>query len=199
LSGSVYGVDCYTTTSRDCVKYSPVKISPSIEDFLKTRDKIGKDPHGGAALFISALLVRSENKTLGDQLVVLAMAEENLIKRDSGGTYKGYSVQNDFLLKQADKVPQCIRSYDSTTSVKNNYTMASSSLNLIFRNQTKYVGSIESGTYKIFVCSTGADTCRPVTLVKNKKGFWKVKEYSSIVLGCKNPPSSFQDKAADEL
>lgn len=192
-------VDCYTTSSKNCFEKQAYSLPSSVDEFLKLREKIGKEPYGGAALFLYALMVRTYDPQLGNQLLVLSIAEENLKKVASGGTYKGYSLSQTYLLQQADKVPHCIRSYGSNTKTENNYKIDPRSVGFRFRRQEKYAGSIESGTYKVFVCSTGTDSCRPITLQRNPKGYWKVKEFSSIVVGCKKPKDEALNKAADDL
>jgi hypothetical protein len=52
---------------------------------------------------------------------------------------------------------------------------------------------IDANTVKVFVKCTGADSPRPITLVKNDKGIWKAKEFSSLLVGIKAPPSNVKD------
>jgi hypothetical protein len=196
---TLFSTDCYTTQSESCVEKPANPLPGSVDEFLELREKIGKDPYGGAELFIYALMVRSYNHDLGTKLLVLSMAEENLKKSETGGDYKGYSLNESFLLGQADKVPHCIRSYSSTTKTEDNYQLDPKSVALRFRMQEKYTGSVESGMYKVFVCSTGTDSCRPITLTRNSKGFWKVKEFSSVVVGCRVPQKKSIKEAEDEL
>jgi hypothetical protein len=47
---------------------------------------------------------------------------------------------------------------------------------------------------KVFVTSSGADTARPIHLLKNDKGFWKANNWSSLVVGVK-----FIKKVVDDL
>ncbi len=195
-------IDCYVNKSKACVEAAANKLPASPAAYLALRNRIGKTPQGGATLFIYALMQRQFNQDLSYKLLVLARHEGALSKSGSKLNYKGYSLpRSDFyLLRQADKYPHCIRSYARGSSPANNYTLNKGSVGLNFRNQTRYVGDIKKGKYKVFVCSTGTSTCRPLSLVRNKKGFWKVKEFSSVVVGCRKPTKSDSSHdAADDL
>ena len=165
----------------------PARALPtSVEEYLKLRDDIGRSPQGGAALLAYALMVRGTNKALGEQLLVLALERSRLRK---GSTYKGFAVagSSQYLLGQLDKNPHCARSYAAGSSPENDYKLDPAAVGLKFRKQTKYAGSVESGRFKVFLCSTGTDTCRPVTLQRNDQGIWKAREFSSLVVSCRAP------------
>ncbi len=49
----------------------------------------------------------------------------------------------------------------------------------------KRQGKVEESTAKIFVKSGGKDMSSPVQLRKNKDGYWKIFEYSSLYTGVK--------------
>lgn len=56
-------------------------------------------------------------------------------------------------------------------------------IRLAFRPQEKYVGSVESGRYKVFIWSGDESlTARPLTLVRDSDGIWRATEFSSLVL-----------------
>ena len=190
-------VDCLEKQTSSCTDGSGHEVPGSIDEFIALRDKISKDPWGGATMFVYALIVWQKDKALGEKMIVLATAEDRL---DPGNTYKGYALGRTgvYLMKQAVKAPHCMRSYAVGATPKNGYEIPKGKVVLRFRKQDRFVGSIESGKYKVFVCSSGAASCRPVTLKRNKKDLWKVREFSSLVLGCpriapKGPT------AADEL
>lgn len=189
-------VNCYTVKSKKCTEKVAEKLPTSIDEFLEIRDRIGNDPYGGAQLLIYALMVRLDDPDLGDKLIVLSLAADQLNK---GGkdTYKGYTWKGNwnYHIKNTKKHAHCVRAFATTSSPENDYELDKDAVAIRFREQTKYVGSVDSGAYKVFACSSGADTCKPISLTRNKKGIWKVKEFSSVVGGCRKPAS--QTEAAD--
>ena len=48
-------------------------------------------------------------------------------------------------------------------------------------------------TAKMFVWSTGADSPRPVHLVKNNRGVWKAKNWNSLSVGVRAPVQVVDD------
>lgn len=193
--------NCFSSKSDACEDEAARPLPASVDEYLKLRDEIGKTPRGGAALFLYALMVRTTDKALGDQLVVLSLAKDRLFKMKSGGTYKGYSLggASKHLFDEIDSHAYCIRAHAADSSPENDYKMDAKAVGLRFRNQTKYVGSIESGRYKVFSCSAGAATCRPITLTRNENGIWKVTEFSSIAVGCVKPKATTDAAQKDDL
>lgn len=111
-------------------------------------------------------------------MLVLSMWEDNLVP---GSTYKTYALMRadierlSRLLSPSDHVS---RSYTAGSSPANGYVVNENEDVLVrFRPQEKAVGSIESGIYKVFVWSTGADSARPLTLKRNSK----VYEYIALL------------------
>lgn len=143
-------------------------------------------------MLILALLnwVTPKYKTIGEQMLVLSMWEENL---SPGNTYKTYNLSRADIDRVNRLLPPndyIARSYVAGATPSNNYKINRKSIGIKFRTQDKYVGEIEKGTYKVFVWSGGADTARPVTLKRNSKGLWKVHEFSSLTVGIRPPKGS---------
>ena len=67
------------------------KLVASVEEFIALRERAAKQPSGGAVCIVHALLnyINPATRSLGEQLLVLAVAEDQLVK---GDTYKGYSL-----------------------------------------------------------------------------------------------------------
>ena len=80
--------------------------------------------------------------------------------------------------------PFMARSYVDGTGPSDCYALPNEDeISLAFRPQDKYVGSVESGRYKVFVWSGDKDlTARPMTLVRDDDGLWRATEFSSQTL-----------------
>jgi hypothetical protein len=193
--------DCYDTSSPECDDGPSTSLPSSVDEFIATRDKLARDPWGGATMFLMAWMVRATNPTLGDQMLVLSLAEGQLTKMSRGGVYKGYGFGRglSYHMNNLNKsYPYCRTAYAVGATRANKYTFDARSVKVRFRKQTRLVGSIESGKYKVFACSEGTATCRPLTMVRNSKGLWKVDNFSSISTGCAQPVKD-GPSAADEL
>lgn len=180
------GIDCYRHSGGSCVEGRPHALPNSVAEFLALREKIGRTPKGGATLFVHALNVYLHNEALGMKLLTIALAPKNLIK---GGTYKGFTPRSwdRRKLPLIKHYAYCVRGYSAGATPANGYKLDRKAITVRFRTQSSYVGSIKSGRYRIFVCNTGTDSCRPTTLLRTSRGFWKTTEWSSYAMGCRRP------------
>jgi hypothetical protein len=64
-------------------------VPKTVEDFVKLRDKIAKTPEGGAAIFMLALKIYTDDPKLGKQCLVVA-ADRNSLRE--GDVYKGFEL-----------------------------------------------------------------------------------------------------------
>ena len=156
-------------------------------------------PQNGAALFVLALLnwAIPEYKSVGEQMLVLSMWEDNLV---AGHTYKSYGLFRADIERVNRLLPpkgHIARSYVAGANPANAYSFNSGSIVVRFRPQDRLVGSVEEKQYKVFIWSGGADSARPVTLKRNAKGYWKVFEFSSLTVDIRAPESGHD--AADDL
>jgi len=195
-------VDCHKKKSDACFDFAAHAIPKSPEAFKKLRDEIAKEPYGGAAMFVYALMVWQADEKLGEKLFVLAVSEKQVRKVKKGeGTYGGYELSGSIteFLRIFGSKKHCARSYAVGATPENDYAIPDeAAVVLRFRKQENYVGSIESGSYKVFVCTTGADSCRPITTTVNKNGVWKGHEFSSLFTGCRPMKSQERDPAEDD-
>ena len=86
--------------------------------------------------------------------------------------------------RDKDYVP---RSYFAGATPNNDYQPAVPYTIEIRENQYTYA---TDGIAKLFIPSGGADDPRPIQLRKAKDGKWYLWEYSSILLGIRQPESS---------
>ncbi len=159
---------------------------PSVQKFLEIRDKIATTPEGGAAVFLLALKVYTDDPKVGKQCLVIAVDQDNLQK---GGIYMGYELLNpdmDYIKRQIfEKNRKLPNSYISGSSPENGYEVKLPYAFEFMSNPSS--GDVASGTYKIFVKCSGDDSPRSLTLKKNNRGLWKASEWNSIVAGIKKP------------
>ncbi len=168
-------------------------IPQSTEDLVALRNKVAITPEGGLACFIIALKHFAEGHPQGLEMLVITRAHEDLVTSTASGNYKGYTLGTNelyFTRNQLSKQPYLPMSYFNGATPQNNYVLNERQLSFSFSTNS-YSGDIESGRIKVFVDCSGASSPRPATLVKNDKGIWKVKEYSSLIVG-------IQPKAAEK-
>jgi hypothetical protein len=164
------------------------KMPTTIEDFLSLRDKIAQEPEGGATIFLLAFKIYAENHELGKQCLVIAADMGSLRE---GDVYKGYALLNqDMLLidKQLGHDINIPNSYIKGSSPKESYKVK---LPYVYEySSNAYCGNPKTGTYKLFVKCSGADSPRPIGLHRNDKGIWKATTWSSVLVGIKKAPVS---------
>ena len=78
-------------------------IPASLEEFIALRDTLAVTPQGGATVMIIACIIYTQDSELGEQCLVIALANHLLIR---GQTYKGYALSfkdKQFLQKRIGK------------------------------------------------------------------------------------------------
>ena len=163
-------------------------IPADIASFEAMRDSIASTPEGGAVAFVIALKMYMTNPTEGIKAIIVAVDQGNLGKSNSSESYKGYGLDNSakFLIGQLKGKPNTVNSYLPGSSRQNGYTPANPPYNFTL-SSNRFSGSVESGEFKVFIPSSGADTPRPITMKRNTKGIWKASGFSSIVVGVAAP------------
>ncbi len=167
------------------------KLANSVEEFTQIRDQLASSPEGGAAVFILALKMFAENPTLGEQCLVIATDRSKL---QQGNVYKGFQIDNflmNRLKEQIKRYPYIANSYFSGANADNGYTFNTPTE--IICSENSYSGDVNSGEFKIFVKSSGADSPRPMYMIKNNRGIWKASEWSSIIMGIVPPKLDIDD------
>lgn len=157
------------------------------DDFLALRNSLASTPEGGAAALLTALVLYAQHATPGRQCLIIQSAPALLSPGGGAGSYQGYDFGSSmkFLLGQLDAKKYVPASYVQGTSPANGYALPAPPYNFSFTSsQTNPDGSV-----KVFVACSGADSPRPITLVKNDKGHWKASEYSSLFVGVRPPVS----------
>ena len=162
------------------------EVPTSIEEFVNLRNEIATTPEGGAAMFLTALKIYTENPELGEKCFVVIVDRKLL--RD-GDVYKGFKLLNtdmSLIKSQMAKDKKIPNSYIKGSSKENNYEV-----DLPYKykfSSNAYSGSVEKGDFKLFVDCSGAASPRPIRMKKNNRGLWKASNWSSLLLGIQKPP-----------
>jgi hypothetical protein len=174
------------------------KIPQSIEEFISLRDKHATTPQGGAAIWVMAAIIYAQNPELGRQCLIIA-SDKSLLGNSNKG-YQGFDFGNssDYLIKQIDSKKHVPNSYIQGTSVETGYKLGNAPYKIAC-STNPYSGKEEDGRIKVFVKCTGADSDRPITLVRNDKGIWKAVEFSSLVVGIKAPKQKSKGAAEGDF
>ena len=161
--------------TRDRSVSETVALAKDIDDFIDEQNDVATTPQGGALMFVQALIEYSKGTELGNEMMTNAIFEDDLVnsKLSAMDRYRLYRVK-EFMA----------RSYIDGTSPDDCYAIPDEDqVRLAFRDQDKYVGSIASGRYKVFVYTGDTTlTARPLTLKRNRDGIWKVVEFSTLTL-----------------
>jgi hypothetical protein len=182
-------------SSPSCFDYPAHTLPKTVEEFLALRDEIMSNPdertkaYGGASLFLYALLTQTFDRALGDKFLVITLTRDNLDKwqrkpwSGSEVDYKGYTWNraSSFHVTRILERPYLPKSHIKGTLATERYeTDLTQPITLVYRKQNKFNQDPASGKYKVFSCTSGAATCRPITLLRNNRGIWKVDEFSTL-------------------
>ncbi|MBN1619900.1 hypothetical protein JW890_04195 [candidate division WOR-3 bacterium] len=161
------------------------KLPAGTDEFLSVYTAIGETPSGAAVCLIIALIEYSKNEETGKKMLSMLMDPSRLVKR--GDDIKEL-FQSDlkFISMQSKGKEYMFRSYISGTSPENSYEIEKMPAVFEF-SSNKYSDAQGDNKYKLFVKSSGAASPRPVTLSRQADGYWKVFEYSSLLLDIKTP------------
>lgn len=161
-------------------------VPQSIEAFTEMRNNIATTPQGGAAMFILALKIYTENPELGEKCLIVMV--DKGVRRENPNGYKGYTLLNtdmNLIRRQLAKQQYIPKSYISGATPDNAYEV---NLPYMFKfSVNRYSGTVESGNIKLFVACSGASTPRPIRMKINSSGIWKASEWSSLVVGIRKP------------
>ena len=163
------------------------EVPKTVEKFVELRDKIATTPEGGAAVFLLSLKIYTDDPKFGKQCLVVAVDRGSL---QDGNVYKGFelltSEMNTIKRQIIDKNRKLPNSYILGSSTENGYDVKLPYVFEFMSNPSS--GDAQSGSYKIFVKCSGADSPRPISLKLNNRGIWKADEWSSLLVGVKKPP-----------
>jgi len=162
-------------------------IPATVEEFLELRDELAATPEGAAMLMVLALLKFATDEDVGRQFLAMSVHSESLWDGPEG--YKGKQLSRGSLRLigfQIHDRSYIVQSYFQGTSLENGYKLPGPPYRFEY-STNRYSGDPESGKFKLFIHSSGADMPRPVTVKKDDDGFWKTAEWTSLIVGVKEP------------
>jgi hypothetical protein len=138
-------------------------------------------------MMIIALLLYARDEAVGLQCLAAAITQQRL--QEGSGGYEGWELHvrsRQLIQSQMARQPYMPRSYFAGTAPEQGYELPAPPHDVQF-SANPYSGDPESGHYKVFVVSSGADSPRPVTVSRNPSGIWQAYEWSSLLVGVKEP------------
>jgi hypothetical protein len=152
----------------------------TVEEFELLAGLSSDTPQGAAALMLIALKVFTGDEEAGSEMFRLAVSREREWRRGGPGAREVALVRT-----QLRKQPYIPDTYFGGTAPENGYRLQGPPFVLEFTsNEYSDQGG---GRYKVFVRCSGADSPRPVTCVRRADGTWAVEEWSSLLLGVRDP------------
>ena len=163
------------------------KLPQSLAEFVALRDRLARTPQGGAAMMIVALLLYAGDRALGTPCLAAAVDPARLEAGDGG--YQGQQLHRLAMLRIEEQVEAqgyLPRSYLQGATPENGYRLPAPPYTLAFADNP-YSGDAAAGTYKLFVSCSGAASPRPVTVSRDAHGLWQAREWSSLIVGVREP------------
>ncbi len=186
----------------------------TVDEFTALRDKQARTPEGGAAMMVTALLLYTDDVTLGLSCLAIAVASSRL--QDDPNGYRGRQLPPrdlSLIRMQLGQWPYIPRSYLQGAAPEEGYTLPQPPYTIQvsrhpYGSEEKYARLLglgwrlpvvrptatadeeRLGRIKVFVASSGASSLRPVTCVCNDAGIWKAEEWSSLLSGVRPPSNS---------
>jgi hypothetical protein len=148
-------------------------IPKTVDEFETLRGHLQATPEGAAALVILALIVYIDDKN--DGKTCLTAADPSL----APARFRFI----DSCLAGKEYLPW---SYFCGTDPQSGYEPPKGEIRLSW-SVNPHSGDPATGRVKIFIDCSGADSPRPVTLVRGTDGTWTAAEWSSLLTGIRPP------------
>lgn len=169
-------VSSATPTPVESVKPDEVVKPVDINDFIQKYTSTSK-PEDVVKLFLDSIQTYLDptQKEKGIAMIAVLINQDGWDKAAGGISFFRDKLKN---------MPYIFRSYAKGSTPENNYQMDSKNYEIEITRSEK----VDEITQKIFVKSSGADSARPITLVKDTKAnVWIVHEFSSIYVDVRKP------------
>ena len=167
------------------------KAAAGTDVFLKEYQMVG-EAKAVARMFIITMIHYPENKEECLRRFTIMLSQNQLQK---GNVYNGLRPRRSFrfLLGRLEEKPYIARSYIQGPGPENGYRLPGKGepWEIIIKPDPR--GGTDPNRVKLFVECSGADSDRPISLVKaveNNRHVWKVAEASSLFVGIRPPAIS---------
>ena len=168
---------------------SLANIPANINEFKALRSRMGKTPQSGAALFIAAMILYGKNAKQGLECFTYALDRSNLTRNRKLDSGLGPSMSFMYYIKQLNKRKYLGGAYIRGTSHKNAYRIPEGApLKIDYVQFT-----VRGNRAKLYIKTTSGNRPRPLTLLRNNRGIWKVKYASSLFVGVMRRPAKTID------
>lgn len=168
-------------------------LPETVEAFVALQAEVARTPEGGAAMMVAALWLMTEDEEAGWPVLAEAV-DPSRLQAGSGATGGRRLGKRDLQLirSQIGGRGHMLRSYMAGATPENGYRLPQPPFR-VECTENLYSGDPESGQFKVFVASSGADSPRPVTLRRGEDGLWRAAEWSSLLLGVREPAAPQAD------
>ncbi|HRY60671.1 MAG TPA: hypothetical protein P5266_00630 [Candidatus Fermentibacter sp.] len=154
-------------------------IPRDLNEFSGLARLISATPQGAAALMVLALEAFTRDGALGSAMIGIACGGTD----GDGGTG---ARMLPLVRMQLERQPFSPRSYFDGATPSNGYRLPDTPPAMTFTSND-YSGDEGSGRFKVFIRCSGADSPRPVTCKLREDGAWAALEWSSLLLGVRDP------------
>jgi hypothetical protein len=167
------------------VEFMPIsvkKMPQNADDFLLLREELGQNPNSGAVCFLVALLAYSKNADLGTKLLTMTIDRELLIQ---GSSYNGFQPKiADLTAFKAvlTQKPHFFNTFVAGTFAEQNYQLPPELLSFDLVRNPPAMYKETGEVYRVLVKSNIDGKPRMLKLRKDYKGFWKVYDWSGILI-----------------
>jgi hypothetical protein len=162
-------------------------LPETVEAFVALQAKVARTPQGGAAIMVAALWLAATDEETGHQALAVAVDRSRLQPGSDG--FDGWRLgKRDLQLirSQVGGRAYLLQSYLAGATPENGYRLPEPPYGITCTSNP-YSGDPDSGQVKLFIASSGADSPRPVTLRRGEDGLWRTAEWSSLLLGVRQP------------
>lgn len=190
--GAVFAMTPPSYAESPTTRMTVDSLPQNVAAFEPFRDRTATTPEGGAIVLLAALRLYQADPATGIHALIMAVDSNHLTTDTGPQSYKGFTISRqtkDLIDRQLKGTPYLLDSYLPGTSADTGYRAANPPYTFTL-SSNRFSGSVESGQFKVFLPSSGADTPRPITLKRNSKGIWKASEFSSLLVGIKKPVSA---------
>lgn len=143
-------------------------------------------PEGAASLFVLAMAAYENDANLSLSFMGAALTTDNVVSSTDGSGNKLPNPNFMYYVDRQLKVdPNIARSYFRGSDPAQGYLIPQGALEIaLSRNRLSVVSDKQ---VRIYVTTSGAGTPRPITLVKESDGMWRVNDAGSLFVGVYAP------------